>query len=421
MYEKEGGCDEYCTNSVTTILRLPTTTRHSSLDYRSIIIIMSDTGRQSLTDKATAALKPQSEKSTTQRVGDTFSSNSNNEQPSLDRRPEGRGVAERHLLMRHSGVQKAASPCCAINLVTTVIAVPDTILNDDVTRTPHPCILERLNYDILERIYEYLRPDRGFSLTFAGVWRYPMPLRSRWHPISLAEAFSQMPRLSRIKIDRTLREGVPWRALNEILAVTHLRYFEVDGTLQRPCDGTVVDEPGGMLPSPLAPLACYHQVLEDYRSPPRDLPSDVVAVTNIFGAQDFPGGELVSSENNPAIVELDTGTSLSYVPDAIIERLRTVTFKCPENEDDNKDDKKGDKKGKKVSGTEEKPSFVVPHRLVGLDYLWVELRSMGRDRTTVQIYLALRREAIGPSAAERDAVWNELLPIHLCRPALAHH
>ncbi|CDO69238.1 hypothetical protein BN946_scf185042.g140 [Trametes cinnabarina] len=71
---------------------------------------MSDTGRQSFTDKATAALKPdseksttehfgdklkgkgdsaastlqpQSEKSTTQRVGDTFSSNSNNDQPSL--------------------------------------------------------------------------------------------------------------------------------------------------------------------------------------------------------------------------------------------------------------------------------------------------------------------------------------------------
>ncbi|KAH9895075.1 heat shock protein 9/12-domain-containing protein [Cubamyces lactineus] len=71
---------------------------------------MSDTGRQSLTDKASAALKPdseksteehfgdkfkgksdsaastlqpESEKSTTQRIGDTFSSNSNNDQPSL--------------------------------------------------------------------------------------------------------------------------------------------------------------------------------------------------------------------------------------------------------------------------------------------------------------------------------------------------
>ncbi|RPD54750.1 hypothetical protein L226DRAFT_570953 [Lentinus tigrinus ALCF2SS1-7] len=71
---------------------------------------MSDTGRQSFTDKATAAIKPDSEKSTTehfgdkfkgktdsaastlqpesekstsQQVGDAFSSNSNENQPSL--------------------------------------------------------------------------------------------------------------------------------------------------------------------------------------------------------------------------------------------------------------------------------------------------------------------------------------------------
>ncbi|KAI9061786.1 hypothetical protein FKP32DRAFT_1630794 [Trametes sanguinea] len=208
-------------------------------------------------------------------------------------------------------------------------AVPDTLMNDDVTRTPHPCILERLNYDILERIYEYLRPDRGLhslsltcrwvrasckpvhfrrtitsanfitrehflpphlwiyvhSLTFVSFWRYPMPSPSRFHPISLAEAFSQMPRLSRIKIDRTHRRGVPWRALNEILAVPHLRYFEIEDTLQRPCDGTVVDEPDDMLPSPSAPLACYHQVLEDYRSPPRDLLNDVVAIRNVVSQE----------------------------------------------------------------------------------------------------------------------------------------
>ncbi|KAF7363595.1 Heat shock protein 9 [Mycena sanguinolenta] len=66
---------------------------------------MSDTGRQSMTDKAGAAFKstteqlgdhlkgtadsvastfqPQSEKSTTQKVGDTFSSNSNHNDDSL--------------------------------------------------------------------------------------------------------------------------------------------------------------------------------------------------------------------------------------------------------------------------------------------------------------------------------------------------
>ncbi|EEB94843.1 hypothetical protein MPER_06280 [Moniliophthora perniciosa FA553] len=64
---------------------------------------MSDTGRQSFTDKAEAALKPDSQKSTTehfgdklkgntdfgsekstgQKVGDTFSSNSNNNDESM--------------------------------------------------------------------------------------------------------------------------------------------------------------------------------------------------------------------------------------------------------------------------------------------------------------------------------------------------
>ncbi|THH02066.1 hypothetical protein EW026_g717 [Hermanssonia centrifuga] len=36
---------------------------------------MSDTGRQSLTDKASAALKPDSEKSTTEHFGDKFKGN----------------------------------------------------------------------------------------------------------------------------------------------------------------------------------------------------------------------------------------------------------------------------------------------------------------------------------------------------------
>ncbi|KAJ7833611.1 hypothetical protein B0H14DRAFT_3462587 [Mycena olivaceomarginata] len=44
---------------------------------------MSDTGRRSLTDKAGAALKPQSDKSAGQKVGDTFSSNSNHNDDSL--------------------------------------------------------------------------------------------------------------------------------------------------------------------------------------------------------------------------------------------------------------------------------------------------------------------------------------------------
>ncbi|KAI0661275.1 heat shock protein 9/12-domain-containing protein [Cubamyces menziesii] len=85
---------------------------------------MSDTGRQSLTDKATAALKPdseksttqhfgdklkgksdsaastlqpESEKSTTQRIGDAFSSNSNNDQPSLTQKAKNAmGMGDKH-------------------------------------------------------------------------------------------------------------------------------------------------------------------------------------------------------------------------------------------------------------------------------------------------------------------------------------
>ncbi|KAJ6502365.1 heat shock protein 9/12-domain-containing protein [Mycena sanguinolenta] len=84
---------------------------------------MSDTGRQSMTDKAGAALKPdsqkstteqmgdhikgtgdsiastfqpQSEKSNTQKVGDTFSSNSNNnDQSLLDKAKNAVGMGEK--------------------------------------------------------------------------------------------------------------------------------------------------------------------------------------------------------------------------------------------------------------------------------------------------------------------------------------
>ncbi|KAH9942495.1 heat shock protein 9/12-domain-containing protein [Epithele typhae] len=44
---------------------------------------MSDTGRQSLTDKATAALKPDSEKSTTEHIGDKFRGNVDSAQSTM--------------------------------------------------------------------------------------------------------------------------------------------------------------------------------------------------------------------------------------------------------------------------------------------------------------------------------------------------
>ncbi|KAI9061776.1 hypothetical protein FKP32DRAFT_1575453 [Trametes sanguinea] len=198
-------------------------------------------------------------------------------------------------------------------------------VNDAIPSTPHPCSLERLNYDILEHIYEYLRPKRGLcslsltckwvresckpvyfrrsitradkitreqfvpsqlwvhvhTLTFCGRWNYPAPSPSRYHPILLAEVFSQMPNLSHIKIDTTYGSGVSWRALDEILTFPRLRAFEIDDTFQRSCDGTIIYELHNKSASPSAPLACYRQVLDDYRYPPRDLPDDVVALERV--------------------------------------------------------------------------------------------------------------------------------------------
>ncbi|KAL7281431.1 hypothetical protein ACG7TL_004744 [Trametes sanguinea] len=196
----------------------------------------------------------------------------------------------------------------------------DRTVCDPDSRISGPCPLERLSYDILERIYEYLRPNRGLraisttckwvresckpvyfkrsmtqanaitkeqflpshlwmhSLTFAGYWQYPAPSPSRYHPMSLAEVFPQMPNLSRITIERTDGLGVPWRALEEILAFPRLHSFEIDDTLQPSRDGIFIYEPHDELASPPAPLAYYHQALNDYRHPPCALPDDVEAV-----------------------------------------------------------------------------------------------------------------------------------------------
>ncbi|EIW63621.1 uncharacterized protein TRAVEDRAFT_26813 [Trametes versicolor FP-101664 SS1] len=48
---------------------------------------MSDTGRQSFTDKASAALKPDSEKSTTEHIGDKFKGKSDSAASTLE--PQG--------------------------------------------------------------------------------------------------------------------------------------------------------------------------------------------------------------------------------------------------------------------------------------------------------------------------------------------
>ncbi|KAH9859084.1 heat shock protein 9/12-domain-containing protein [Lenzites betulinus] len=61
---------------------------HSTLlpphHHHLFIIIMSDAGRQSFTDKATAALKPDSEKSTTEHFGDKFKGNADSAGSTLE-------------------------------------------------------------------------------------------------------------------------------------------------------------------------------------------------------------------------------------------------------------------------------------------------------------------------------------------------
>ncbi|KAJ3519277.1 hypothetical protein NM688_g9323 [Phlebia brevispora] len=64
-----------CGSSSTGSTRLPSTTFTFTVTFTVLSTIMSDTGRQSLTDKASAALKPDSEKSTTEHIGDKFKGN----------------------------------------------------------------------------------------------------------------------------------------------------------------------------------------------------------------------------------------------------------------------------------------------------------------------------------------------------------
>ncbi|KAI9061787.1 hypothetical protein FKP32DRAFT_1594317 [Trametes sanguinea] len=186
-----------------------------------------------------------------------------------------------------------------------------------VTPGPRPCCLERLNYDILEIIYGYLRPARGLrplaltsrwvrasckpvlfrraivrpdlvteehflpsylwlyvhSLTFAGRWVYPTPPRSYYRPISLSNVLPRIPHLSRVSIRDGAEDGVPWLAIDEILALPCLRVFEVQGTLnywnRRPDD-----QSHQALASPPPPLTTYRHSLRDFRERPRRLPSD---------------------------------------------------------------------------------------------------------------------------------------------------
>ncbi|OSD07123.1 hypothetical protein PYCCODRAFT_799268 [Trametes coccinea BRFM310] len=204
-------------------------------------------------------------------------------------------------------------------------SVAETIA-EDVARGPYSYCLERLDYDMLEVIYEYLRPAFGLrplaltckwlresckpvlfrrslvradlvtkehflpshlgiyvhSLTFVGGWKYPTPPCPRYRPASLSELFTRTPHLSRVNIKVTRPSGVPWLAIDEILTLPRLRILDIDNTLnyhtRRPDDLS-----HQVLTSLSAPLTTYRQILEDYHSPPRRLPSDADAIACVIG------------------------------------------------------------------------------------------------------------------------------------------
>ncbi|OJT05792.1 hypothetical protein TRAPUB_3371 [Trametes pubescens] len=72
---------------------------------------MSDTGRQSFTDKASAALKPDSEKSTTEHLGDKFKGKSDSAASTLE--PQGQKSTSQRVGDAVSGNSNNTEPSLA--------------------------------------------------------------------------------------------------------------------------------------------------------------------------------------------------------------------------------------------------------------------------------------------------------------------
>ncbi|KAI9061771.1 hypothetical protein FKP32DRAFT_1604722 [Trametes sanguinea] len=189
---------------------------------------------------------------------------------------------------------------------------------------PQGSTLRRLNYDVLEYVYEYLRPGRDLrpfsmtckwyrasckpilfrraitradllteqhflpqqlwnyvhTLTFEGEWVYPNPPYSRYRPIYLDQVLPRIPRLTRIRVWNNSSSGLPRRALHEILTLPRLRAFEAEDTLHHYAMAT--DE--SLINSSTfhsAPLTCYRHVFHDYRSAPRIFSSDLDTIACI--------------------------------------------------------------------------------------------------------------------------------------------
>ncbi|KAI9061778.1 hypothetical protein FKP32DRAFT_1654164 [Trametes sanguinea] len=117
----------------------------------------------------------------------------------------------------------------------------------------------------------------------------------------------------------------------------------------------------------------------------------------------IPGGELFQSSHGTGEVLFDTGSSLTYVPDHVIEHLRTVTFKCPENGEN--ENEQGH-----VTRDEDRPAFVVPDRLVSpTEGLWIELVFVGMAEQPVKVYVLMdpflcARNPTSPGTS-REGLW----------------
>ncbi|KAL7281439.1 hypothetical protein ACG7TL_004752 [Trametes sanguinea] len=175
--------------------------------------------------------------------------------------------------------------------------------------------LRRLDDDVLLRIYQELRPRHGLQplsltckwiresvkpvlfsschqgalaltwedfiprqlwpyirdLVLFGVWAqsYPPYNHRPGVPFPLRQVLSEMPQLTNVSIVGTLNRGVPLTAQVAVLSHPHLRTFDIDGHLY--ATHSLVEVPTFTA----APLACYRQVVPDFRqarySPPESL------------------------------------------------------------------------------------------------------------------------------------------------------
>ncbi|KAF8892452.1 heat shock protein 9/12-domain-containing protein, partial [Infundibulicybe gibba] len=89
---------------------------------------MSDTGRQSLTDKAGAAIKPDSQKSTTEHLGDKFKGNTDSAastlQPNVRETSLCHYIAHLHLIQSEKSAGQRAGDTLAETPTTTRLPSP---------------------------------------------------------------------------------------------------------------------------------------------------------------------------------------------------------------------------------------------------------------------------------------------------------